>query len=114
VSGWIVPSYRLLPFGIVVFASSFTAAASFVALVLHPDQAVSETHDAAVWVVLWWIAAVGGAVPAALFVMIRKAFSPVQLCPAPWQCSRCGYDIRGVKSARCPECGERLDSIATS
>jgi|GEM_PF-6985144 len=31
----------------------------------------------------------------------------------PWQCPRCGYDLRGIASATCPECGEPNSFIVT-
>ena len=29
----------------------------------------------------------------------------------PWQC-RCGYDLRGISSSACPECGRNLQGAA--
>jgi hypothetical protein len=29
---------------------------------------------------------------------------------APGQCQRCGYDLTGNVSGRCPECGDRIES----
>ncbi|MFM9958635.1 MAG: hypothetical protein ACKVZJ_11205 [Phycisphaerales bacterium] len=29
--------------------------------------------------------------------------------PDAWRCKRCDYDIRGVRSGRCPECGAPIE-----
>ena len=26
----------------------------------------------------------------------------------PWQCPKCGYDLRGLDGGVCPECGESI------
>ncbi|KAA0214527.1 MAG: hypothetical protein DYG94_10355 [Leptolyngbya sp. PLA3] len=31
----------------------------------------------------------------------------------PWGCQRCGYDLRGTRSERCPECGAKAEPAAS-
>lgn len=29
----------------------------------------------------------------------------------PWECRGCGYDVRGIRDDRCPECGKLLGAV---
>lgn len=37
-----------------------------------------------------------------LSVYLRRRYRPIR---TPGECNRCGYDLRGLPEARCPECG---------
>jgi hypothetical protein len=40
---------------------------------------------------------------------IADTFTPVEDFIPDTHCRRCGYDLRGLDSNRCPECGERFE-----
>lgn len=49
--------------------------------------------------------------PAALvFVFLTKRIGARHASTRLYICRRCGYDLRGLTEARCPECGHRFDS----
>ena len=79
---------------------------------LRPDaQCQSRSHidssagqfTSAIWAYslpAWWIVVAAGAV--AFFAWPRRKRTAVGTCSA------CGYDLRGNRSGRCPECGRPL------
>jgi len=50
--------------------------------------------------------AVWGALPSVLFVVLSLRLT--KRMPALHCCGHCGYDLRGIDAAVCPECGERV------
>ncbi len=66
-------------------------------------------HYAALDIPLWMPAA-----PAAILLALVGLHGPLRerRRRTRGQCVRCGYDLRGSRSARCPECGAAADAHA--
>jgi len=43
----------------------------------------------------------------AAYSWVTRRFGPEPL-PRQTQCRKCGYNLRGIREPRCPECGERI------
>jgi hypothetical protein len=59
----------------------------------------------ALWIMLF-VALLTHAIAASVSVLLRS--------PAPTpetRCRKCGYILRGITDPRCPECGERTESL---
>jgi hypothetical protein len=40
-------------------------------------------------------------------------FFEIEVCDrAPGYCATCGYDLRGLTSGRCPECGHEIPALS--
>lgn len=80
----------------------FAAAAGglLVPLVALPVPAVQLFMEAR-WGAALSLTAMFGAVGLVLWMMLRPG-------PEAWRCLKCGYDIHGLESGVCPECGEVL------
>jgi len=97
--GCLVPSYRLrLIFGfsqavllLHVFSNYFTRELRF-------------GNPLVVYV--FWVAWVSGYT--ASFMLFTHILSPKRPGAIPGCCCGCGYDLRGLKESRCPECGRHF------
>mgnify|MGYP001162058138 CR=1 FL=1 len=71
---------------------------------------VGSLYLAVFGVVSWWIfVAVVSVIVLAGWVAFPLLTSYDRLTEGP-QCLRCGYDLKGVESALCPECGHEHDA----
>lgn len=69
------------------------------ALRVDKDQFQREVHVA---VPTWFALLVTAPIAWRAWVTRRRALRPPS---PPHECTRCGYDLRGVAAERCPECG---------
>ena len=72
-------------------------------LALIGDTLRAGNYGATVYVPVWLLAIMCGVVAAALW----KIGTPL----GPPECLRCGYDLTGNKSGRCPECGAEVGRV---
>jgi hypothetical protein len=83
-------------------------AAAFVHEFLPSAGWVSELADGVLDFFIWNPCAfVPIAVLAILMWVLRRGARPRVL---PGHCQKCGYDLTGNESGRCPECGEPVES----
>ncbi len=91
--GLCLPSVRRRP---------ITATASSAWMDLFLGKMVLPMHETLI-VMPGWLPVVAGLVPVTLFWWRDRRIPP-------GHCQRCGYDLTGNVSGRCPECGEPVSS----
>jgi hypothetical protein len=67
-----------------------------------------EQHTWRLWMPMWFVALLTGGATALLPARALRRARRVRLRREAGLCPACGYDLRGAKHERCPECGSAV------